>query len=293
MQLSRRLGTVLTALAALVVPLLTGTSTAHATTPLIYAVLGDSTAAGVGTGTGPQGSAVFNASNPSDCKRSTIAYGPLWAAAHSSTYSLPAGQMLACSGAHTDGQAGAFGKTSTASLNVSDEIALLDPTTRLVSLAVGANDAGFMTLVEACAYNLGNCSSDVATAEAFGTSTLIARLESTYQAIHAKAPQAKLVVMGYPLPYQLNGNCILGGDTNRIQMNNASNFLDDQVIKVAVNAVGSFATFADPRPAFTGHGICSSTPWINSATDDLEGVFHPNYLGHQYGYLPTLTAVTG
>ncbi|SOD73941.1 GDSL-like lipase/acylhydrolase family protein [Jatrophihabitans sp. GAS493] len=293
MQLSRPLVTLTAGLAALIAPLCVQTLPAQASTPAIYAVLGDSTAAGVGTGTGPQGSAVFNASNPADCKRSTIAYGPLWAAAHSATYTLPAGQMLACSGAHTDGQAGAFGKTSSASLNVSDEIALLDPATTLVSLAVGANDAGFMTLVQACAYNLGNCSGDVATAEAFGSSTLIGRLKSTYLAIHAKAPQAKLVVMGYPLPYQLNGNCILGSDTNRVQMINASNFLDDQVIKAAVNAVGSFATFADPRPAFAGHGICSSTPWINSATDDLEGVFHPNYLGHQYGYLPTLTAVTG
>ncbi len=292
MRLSRYLGTTAAAIGVVALSLADYAVPARADpAPLVYAVLGDSTASGVGTGAGPQGGLVFSASNPVLCMRSSIAYGPLWAAAHPN-YTLPADQMLTCSGAHVDSEPGAFSK-SKAKRDVDEQIEELRADADLVSLAVGANDVGFSKIVEKCGLLLGNCTAAINTAKAYATVTLKTKLIDIYQDIHTKAPNAELVVMGYPHMYTIPGNCLIGSNNNRTAVNAAIDFMNDKIIKPAVEAAGSYASFADPRPAFTNHGRCASESWINSAEQNPGGAYHPTYLGHQFGYLPALTAVTG
>lgn len=50
--------------------------------------------------------------------------------------------------------------------------------------------------------------------------------------------------------------------------------------------------FADARPFFAGHALCSALPWINGLVA-LAGAYHPNAAGYALGYLPTLDVVTG
>lgn len=291
MRLSRYLGTTAAAIGVIALSLAAFAIPAQADpTPLIYAVLGDSTAAGVGTSTGPLGNAVFDDSDPDACKQSSINYGQLWAAAHPN-YTV---QMLACSGAHLDGTKGAF-DTSNAPQNVDTQIEELESDTALVSLAVGANDVGFKEMMFACVTPSPflTCTNAIDKATKYATKTLKPNLITAYQAIHNKAPNADLVVMGYPHMYTIPGNCLIGNNTDRAKVNAAVDFMNDEIIKPAIEAAGSYASFADPRPAFTNHGRCASQSWINGALDNTLGMYHPTHLGHQFGYLPALTAVTG
>jgi hypothetical protein len=63
-------------------------------------------------------------------------------------------------------------------------------------------------------------------------------------------------------------------------INDGSDLLNG-VIADRAGAAG-FA-FADARPAFAGHEICTSTPWISASN------IHPTAEGHANGYLPTFT----
>jgi hypothetical protein len=53
------------------------------------------------------------------------------------------------------------------------------------------------------------------------------------------------------------------------------------------------ATFKDVRPRFSGHGACSSDPWINGIASPNFESFHPRAIGYRSGYLAALLEITG
>lgn len=139
-----------------------------------YVALGDSYSSGVGAGSYDSASG--------DCKRSTRAYPALWKAANN-----PASfAFTACSGARTgDVTAGQLGPLNSA--------------TDLVSISIGGNDAGFADVMTTCVLQSeATCLNRIATARAYVDSTLPGKLDSVYSAISAKAPSARVVVLGYP-----------------------------------------------------------------------------------------------
>ena len=167
---------------------LTGAGVAQAkeSAAVDYVALGDSYSSGVGAGSYDSASG--------DCKRSTRAYPALWKAANN-----PASfAFTACSGARTgDVTAGQLGP--------------LTSSTDLVSISIGGNDAGFADVMTTCVLQSeATCLSRIATARAYVDSTLPGKLDSVYSAISAKAPSARVVVLGYPRFYQLGGSCIAG-----------------------------------------------------------------------------------
>jgi hypothetical protein len=89
-----------------------------------------------------------------------------------------------------------------------------------------------------------------------GTSVL-----KVLNAIKLKAPNAKILVMGYPILLENNGQCIptLGTGVEGPWLISMNNRLDDVLRNTVTNARadGVAATYADPRTAFTGHGLCS------------------------------------
>ncbi|MGW7197028.1 SGNH/GDSL hydrolase family protein [Streptomyces chryseus] len=232
---------------------------------LDYVALGDSYSSGVGAGSYDSASG--------DCKRSTRAYPVLWAASHSpSTFAF-----TACSGARTgDVTAG--------------QLAPLNASTDLVSLTVGGNDAGFADVMTTCVLQSeSNCLARIATARAYVDSTLPGKLDSVYAAIRAKATTARVVVLGYPRFYKLNGNCIAGlTERERSAINGASDYLNDATAK---RAADHGYTFAQVTPAFTGHEICSSAPWLHSVKwTNIGESYHPTAAGQSGGYLPVFTS---
>ncbi|NED88186.1 lipase, partial [Streptomyces sp. SID11233] len=72
------------------------------------------------------------------------------------------------------------------------------------------------------------CVAKVNTARAYVQNTLPAALDNVYDQIRAKAPAAKVVVLGYPRFYQLNGSCIAGlAEAERSAINGAADLLDN------------------------------------------------------------------
>ncbi|CAM04444.1 GDSL-like lipase/acylhydrolase family protein [Saccharopolyspora erythraea NRRL 2338] len=233
-----------------------------------YVALGDSYSSGVGS------REYFEDSG--DCLRSPKSYAQLWADAHG----VDSFTFNACSGATTD------------DVN-SGQLDGLGADTTLVTISVGGNDVGFSSVVQDCL--LGNdegCDNAVSAAEEKGRSELPGKLDTTYANIKQAAPNAEVVVLGYPRLNQPTGGCGIPGfsEAKRQRINAGADVLAE-VISERASAAGF--TYADTRDAFEGHGVCSSSEWINGPSNPLQESFHPNTSGYAEGYLPVLNSVTG
>ncbi|MEU5717225.1 SGNH/GDSL hydrolase family protein [Streptomyces sp. NPDC020403] len=225
-----------------------------------YVALGDSYSSGVGAGN--------YTSESGDCKRSTNAYPYLWAAANSpSSFAF-----VACSGATTAGVAGG-------------QLGALNSSTTLVSVTAGGNDVGFADVMQTCVLQSeATCVSRVNTAISQIQNMLPGNLDSLYNSIHARSPQARVVVLGYPRFYQLSGSCIAGLTENeRGAINNASGVLNGVLAKRAADHGFAFSSVVDE---FTGHELCSGDAWIHSVTIPVTNSYHPKAIGQSNGYLP-------
>ncbi|MFY1651005.1 SGNH/GDSL hydrolase family protein [Solwaraspora sp. WMMB762] len=229
-----------------------------------YVALGDSFSSGVGAGP-----------YETTCLRSDRSYAPLWAAANS-----PASfRFVACGGAVTDDV-------------LDDQLSALDAGTTMVTITIGGNDAGFVDVVLNC--RLGGesaCASAVDRAERYATTELPGRLDATYTAIRQRAPNAQLIVLGYPRLFDETRYCGLFSMslTKRSIINDAADLLADVT---AARASAAGATFVDTRSQFAGHGVCAGSPWINDFSA-LIAAYHPNAAGYRDGYLAALNTVTG
>ncbi|WP_229400156.1 SGNH/GDSL hydrolase family protein [Micromonospora okii] len=269
----RPLARALTALAALAAATLGAAAVpaaAHAERPRVqaaavnYVALGDSYSSGVGAG--PY--------DLSTCLRSDKSYAPLWAAAHAVTsFAFPA-----CGGAVTADVIGG-------------QVNALSAGTTLVTITIGGNDAGFADVMTSCRFgSTSSCESAVAGAKTFATTELPGRLDRTYAAIRNRAPNARLIVLGYPRLFETTSCGLLAMSSyKRTLLNEAADVLASVT---AGRAAAAGATFADTRPYFAGHGVCAAAPWIRDVSGVIEA-YHPNADGYRHGYLRALTAVTG
>ncbi|WP_035305957.1 SGNH/GDSL hydrolase family protein [Actinokineospora inagensis] len=232
-----------------------------------YVALGDSYSSGVGAGSyGSSGS----------CKRSANAYPQLWANSHA-----PSGfTFVACSGAVTSDV-------------LNGQVGSVTADTALVTISIGGNDAGFASVMTNCNIDSdADCVSQNQNAQNFARTTLPGRLDNVYRAIRSKAPNARVVVLGYPHIYQLNGSCVIGlSETKRAAINQSSDVLASVT---AGRAAAAGFTFVDGRSAFSGHEICASgARWLNSVTWPVDESYHPNAAGQSGGYFTALRSVTG
>ncbi len=229
-----------------------------------YVALGDSYSSGLGAGNYEGASG--------NCKRTTRAYPALWAAAHSpQTFAF-----TACSGARTGDV-------------LSGQLGPLNSGTDLVSITVGGNDAGFADVMTTCVLQSeSTCLNRVNQAKAYVDSTLPGLLDQVYNAIDSRAPAARVVVLGYPRFYKLNGTCTAGlTEGERAAINGAADHLNAAIAKRAANHGFTFASVAG---SFTGHEICSGSPWLHSVNWlNIAESYHPTAAGQSGGYLPVLT----
>ncbi|MEU3663003.1 SGNH/GDSL hydrolase family protein [Streptomyces sp. NPDC032940] len=246
---------------------LTGAASAQASPAAVsggYVALGDSYSSGVGAGS--------YISSSGDCKRSTKAHPYLWAAAHSPS----SFDFTACSGARTgDVLAGQLGPLSSS--------------TGLVSISIGGNDAGFADVMTTCVLQSdSSCLARIATARAYVEQTLPGNLDNVYSTIRSKAPNARVVVIGYPRFYKLGTSCVGLSETKRKAINDASDLLNTTIAK---RAADHGFTFGDVRSTFTGHEICSGSAWLHSVNWlNIGESYHPTAAGQSGGYLPVLDA---
>ncbi|MFE4634391.1 SGNH/GDSL hydrolase family protein [Streptomyces sp. NPDC056773] len=243
-----------------------GAGPASAAADFGYVALGDSYSSGVGAGNYDSASG--------NCKRTTRAYPALWAAAHSpQTFSF-----AACSGARTGDV-------------MSGQLAPLNSGTDLVSITIGGNDAGFSDVMTTCVLQSeSTCVSRVNQAKGYVDSTLPGQLDQVYNAIKSRSPGARVVVLGYPRFYKLNGTCVAGlSEGERKAINGASDHLNAAIAKRAADHGFAFASVAG---AFTGHEICSTSSWLHSVNWlNIGESYHPTAAGQSGGYLPVFTSV--
>ncbi|ACZ00420.1 Triacylglycerol lipase [Thermomonospora curvata DSM 43183] len=219
-----------------------------------YVAMGDSYSSGTGAG------------NYTDilCTRSANAYPALWAAANPGTTF----RFVACGGAQIPDVR-------------RNQLSALSTSTTLVSISIGGNDAGFASTMLRCQLlTTLACRRAVEEGRDYVENQLPGELDALYAEIRRRAPQAKVVVLGYPYLYETGGICLSMNATKRQILKEGADVLNN-VIAAAAHRAGF--TFGDARPAFAGHGICASDPWIDS------GNIHPTAKGHRLGYLPVLT----
>jgi lysophospholipase L1-like esterase len=242
---------------------------ASAAGPVNYVALGDSYSSGVGAGD--------YISSSGSCERSTKAYPEQWADANS-----PASFVsVACLAA------------STADV-LSSQVSALSASTTLVSITIGGNDAGFSRVIETCVLLPTRfCLNAVAAAEAFIATQLPGRLDQVLQTITAHAPNAKVVVLGYPDLYDLSksGTCIGLSTSDRTALDQSADELDG-ALQAAAQANND--TFADVRGQFAGHEICDSNSWLHAVDIfAISSSYHPTATGQDQGYLPVFTGAAG
>ncbi|MGH1550559.1 SGNH/GDSL hydrolase family protein [Leifsonia poae] len=203
-----------------------------------------------------------------DCHRSANAYPVVWKAA----YPGVRGQSFACSGATTANVLSAAAPEATVA-------AALGSATQ-VTITVGGNDIGFPQAVTQCLLGSdAECDDYLRTTTTTLVAALPAKLDALYARINALAPNASVEVVGYPRLFDASAtSCSLWSVAKRQAMNAMSDRLSDAV---AARAAAAGFVYRDVRGDFTGHGICSSAPWIvDAGTGATWEWLHPNAAGH-------------
>ncbi|NEN06768.1 SGNH/GDSL hydrolase family protein [Diaminobutyricibacter tongyongensis] len=215
-----------------------------------YVALGDSFAAGMGAGDEHGG-----------CVRSAESSYPAVFAADTGVRLL---HNAACSGATTDDL-------------VNKQLWALNGDVDLVSVSIGGNDLGVAALATACEHGpTTECKNDFNKAvDTIGV--LTDRLSATYQAIAEAAPNARIVVTGYPLLFELPAT-------------NNPEFATTAAVNTATAALDADAESAVTRQqergvkiwyvpvSFTNHGVGSAKPWVNRKG---LAAYHPTAAGYR------------
>ncbi|MFC3491796.1 SGNH/GDSL hydrolase family protein [Glycomyces rhizosphaerae] len=253
------------ALAAAFVSVMALTSGAAQAQTIEYVALGDSYASGVGTRS--------YIDDGSGCSRSESAYPSLLADAIGADLTF-----AACSGAKTGDV-------------LADQLGGLSDSTDLVTITIGGNDTGWTGVVQQCAYPYPwTCTKEIDAAEAFVRDQLPAKLHAVYDAIESAAPNADVVVLGYPRLF--NGeecNAITRiSPAEQAALNDAADLLGDTVGQVAVS---HGFDYVDVRDAFDDHAVCDDTEWLNGLSYPIAESYHPNTAGQKDGYFPLLNAI--
>ncbi len=217
------------------------------------------------------------------CHRSNNAYGSIVAAENDfkggSTF-------VACSGAEIN----EFSNPNAGQTGEGPQEDALGDDTSLVTFSIGGNDMGFADILKDCVINGATCEDKN---EATFQQRLVdkkAELMQTYRRIRAKAPNARIIVVGYPRlfpddPSNSYRNLLYAEDQR--WMNQKADELNAMLAQAARES-GADVEFVDPREAFQGHGIGSSDPWFNDISVQANGFspvnpesFHPNAAGQR------------
>ncbi|MGO4599864.1 SGNH/GDSL hydrolase family protein [Terrabacter sp. 2RAF25] len=224
-----------------------------------YVALGDSYSSGTGTRT--------YISDGTSCQRSVYAYPSLDAASLGLALTF-----RACSGA-------------TVADVTNTQLSALSSSTAYVTISVGGNDAGFADVLTECAQPawMSDCNGAIDGAQSVINNTLPGRLSTLYSSIRTKAPNAKVIVVGYP--HIFNGEDCNAftwfSPTEESRLNATADLLNSRTSSAA--AARGF-TFVNPAQKFVGHAVCDSPEWLNGLSNPISESYHPNVAGHRDGY---------
>lgn len=270
----RKLGVLGATLAVLTASLASASiADAHAARDLSYVALGDSVSAG--SGTWPKIS-----DGDADCRQSEKGYPYLYFRANIGR--MRSFDLNACHGATIED----VRSKQTAGLNAG---------TTLVTLTAGAADLRLWSVTERCIESTWEQCSE-AYVEAADTIVfhLADRLARTYSAIKQAAPNAEVVVFGYPYLFneQVPDTCGLLDQRSRMLVNMAVHHLNEAIREQALKVAGF--SYSDVNDAFEGHRLCDTgDQWVYPTyvpQDARPESFHPTESGYSAGYLTALNS---
>lgn len=196
-----------------------------------------------------------------ECGRSSAAYG------HQidGRMRIELDDFAACAGA------------TTTSLEAS-QLGALDGDTNLVTVSIGGNDIGWGEVVGACVIlSDGKCAVALGMTSERIQERLPGLLEDTYSQIEEAAPNAHVVVTGYPRLFSPKyGDYYNASPAEQQAMNEGADLLNSVISNAA--AEHGFQ-FVDVTKRFVGHGVNAPKPWVLGFTDP--GRFHPNLSGYR------------
>jgi lysophospholipase L1-like esterase len=166
------------------------------------------------------------------------------------------------------------------------QLRALDADTDLVTIQIGGNDIGWSTAVTACLGGTDEqCKDTLTIVRARIRTELPGLLDAVYDRVAAAAPQAHVIVLGYPRLFSPEHGSYLGASpAEQRELNDGADLLNAVIARAA--AEHGFQ-FVDVTERFEGHGVNAPDPWILDAFDP--GSFHPNAKGYQ-AYTAALTA---
>jgi hypothetical protein len=226
-------------------------------------------------------------------------------------------QLIACSGARTynvlptTGTAGqsppvdAWGRGGLGKYGELSQLdrGFVDENTTLVTISIGGNDARFLEILQSCTRPLvldcGNVTLDGDSAPLSTAAPeqirnkVMPTVKTAIQTIHRMAPNAKIVLMGYPVFMQEGPLCLASFTSTTINwLRVIALFLGEEYRKAVTELrdSGIAIDYADPISAFTGKGACGLPQFINfivtsrtpgETSDSLvpQQSFHPNHDG--------------
>lgn len=227
--------------------------------PRGYVALGDSYAAGLG------------AAAPKDsCGRSSFGYPSVIAKVARLDLTL-----AACSGA-------------TMADVARTQLGQVTDSADFVTVQAGGNDIGFAPVLALCAQPASDdaCAAAVAQGRAYLEGGFGANATDLFAAVRDRAPEATMVVVGYPRLFS-GTDCsplVEFSATEQKLINRTIDELNDQLADAA-RQVG--ARFAYAESAFNSHAWCARVPWITGPAGPV-AAFHPNVLGQLLGYAPVV-----
>jgi lysophospholipase L1-like esterase len=169
---------------------------------------------------------------------------------------------------------------ATTSTVAGTQLSALSPGVELVTLTVGGNDLGFAGLAGTCTTATTpekQLQCLAAIKDAVGRLPDLYRdLRHLYGKVAKKAPNALIVVTGYPYLFEPDPNNPI------ITAFNAATAALNKTIEAAVNAThNDNIVYVDVTDQFEGHGIGSDDPFINGPTAGFPEAFHPNAAGYR------------
>lgn len=216
-----------------------------------YAAIGDSYAAGQGGGSPIE----------TGCWRDRNGYPSVLDADRKLPVQLVA--FTACAGADTTAV-------------IANQVGAIPTNATRVTLTAGGNDVGFATVMQNCFVwvVVSACEASIAAGDALVDGGQIeARIAAVVDAAQARSGTAVVIVTGYPLLFDA-----ASGYRYAQRVNESTTRLNDAIQR---GAEGAGAVFVDVEPAFTGHGVGSSAPWIRGVQIfDAGSSFHPNASGY-------------
>jgi hypothetical protein len=194
-------------------------------------------------------------------------------------YTVPAGQAKPKNLFDQEGR-GQFGEMSQM------DKGYLDENTTLVTISMGGNDARFSDIVKECIYAAGlqSCpdtelsgeSEDMDVQVPADINSVVRRsIEVTVVEIAKRAPNAKIVLMGYPKLLEFSGACIPGINPDEGDwMNDMGGVMDDMFVNLVgtsqygLKAAGYKVWYSSPVDEFAGEAICGDPETIHGIVLD-------------------------